>query len=183
MIQSSHLFHLGLLSNFMAPSISYIFLILFLVPSYTHVLSTEEGFISIEILEKGIDFAKDLLINTGISSLTPLEVPQIEKSVRIPLIGTVHITLSNIILYRVDVNSSTVTSGDTGIALVVSGAKAYLSMDWSYHYGTWLIPKISDEGVASVEVCKKFLLLVLVFIDNIYMPGESFKILVLYRGR
>ncbi|XP_058218808.1 putative BPI/LBP family protein At1g04970 [Rhododendron vialii] len=152
MIQSSHPFHLGLLSNFMAPSISYLFLILFLVPSYTHVQSTEEGFISIEILEKGIDFAKDLLINTGISSLTPLEVPQIEKSVRIPLIGTVHITLSNIILYRVDVNSSTVTSGDTGIALVVSGAKAYLSMDWSYHYRTWLIPKISDEGVALVEV-------------------------------
>lgn len=136
----------------MARSVFYPVLFLLLIPLSTHVQSSEEGFILIEIFDKGIDFAKDLLINSGINSLTPLEVPQIEKAVKIPLIGTVHITLSNIILYQVDVNSSAVKSGDTGIALVVSGAKAYLSMDWSYHYGTWLIPEISDKGVASVEV-------------------------------
>lgn len=141
----------------MAHSVFYPVLFLLLIPLSTHVRSSEEGFISIEIFDKGIDFAKDLLINSGINSLTPLEVPQIEKAVKIPLIGTVHITLSNVILYRVEVNSSAVKSGDTGIALVVSGARAYLSMDWSYHYGTWLIPEISDKGVASVEVCTDLL--------------------------
>lgn len=90
----------------MAHSVFYPVLFLLLIPLSTHVRSSEEGFISIEIFDKGIDFAKDLLINNGINSLTPLEVPQIEKAVKIPLIGTVHITLSNVILYRVEVNSS-----------------------------------------------------------------------------
>ncbi|CAL5402709.1 unnamed protein product [Camellia sinensis] len=134
----------------MAHNISFLVLFLLLIPSYTHVQSTEEGFISIDVFSKGIDFAKDLLINTAISSMTPLEVPQIEKPVKIPVVGTVHITLSNIVLYQLEVPNSTVKSGDTGITIVASGAKAYLNMNWSYHYGTWL--EIKDKGVAAVEV-------------------------------
>ncbi|KAF5948922.1 hypothetical protein HYC85_014879 [Camellia sinensis] len=134
----------------MAHNISFLVLFLLLIPSYTHVQSTEEGFISIDVFSKGIDFAKDLLINSAISSMTPLEVPQIEKPVKIPVVGTVHITLSNIVLYQLEVPNSTVKSGDTGITIVASGAKAYLNMNWSYHYGTWL--EIKDKGVAAVEV-------------------------------
>lgn len=36
------------------------------------------------------------------------------------------------------------------MAIVASGAKALLSMDWSYHYGSRIT--ISDEGTASIEV-------------------------------
>lgn len=150
LVQSKHISHLGLCSIFMAHNISFLVLFLSLIPSYTHVQSTEEGFISIDVFSKGIDFAKDLLINTAISSMTPLEVPQIEKPVKIPIVGTVHITLSNIVLYQLEVPNSTVKSGDTGITIVASGAKAYLNMNWSYHYGTWL--EIKDKGVAAVEV-------------------------------
>ncbi|XP_052178931.1 putative BPI/LBP family protein At1g04970 [Diospyros lotus] len=125
-------------------------LFILLVPSYTFVHSTEEGFVSVEIFRKGLNFAKDLLINKGISSLVPLELPEIEKSVKIKLLGTVHVTLSDIVLYEVDVNSSTVKLGNTGITIVASGAKAYLNMSWSYRYGSWIV--ISDSGVASVEV-------------------------------
>ncbi|KAI8005797.1 putative BPI/LBP family protein [Camellia lanceoleosa] len=57
--------------------------------------------------------------------MTPLEVPQIEKPVKIPVVGTVHITLSNIVLYQLEVPNSTAKSGDT---------------------------EIKDKGVAAVEV-------------------------------
>ncbi|KAL6999199.1 hypothetical protein U1Q18_000359 [Sarracenia purpurea var. burkii] len=140
----------------MAPSDFSLLLFLLLILSsnlpHIHVQSTEEGFVSIEIFNKGLNFSKDLLIRTAISSLTPLELPKIEKPVKIPFIGTVHITFSNMVLYRVDVSSSTVKSGDRGIAIVASGANGYMNMDWSYHYNTWLIPDISDKGIAYVEV-------------------------------
>ncbi|XAR56745.1 hypothetical protein NMG60_11037330 [Bertholletia excelsa] len=135
----------------MGKNIFFLLLVLVFIPSSTHVQCTEEAFISVEIFSKGIDFAKDLLVNTALSSLTPLELPQIEKAVKIPLIGTVHITISNIVLYKIEIPSSTVKPGDTGLVFVASGAKAYLDMDWSYYYGSWLV-KISDNGVASVEV-------------------------------
>ncbi|XP_047342344.1 putative BPI/LBP family protein At1g04970 [Impatiens glandulifera] len=116
----------------------------------THVQSDEQGFISIDLFQKGIDFGKDLIIKKGVSSLTPLELPQIEKAVKIKLIGTVHLTLSDINLYKVDVSSSTVQPGENGLVLIVSGAKASLSMNWGYKYGTLIV--ISDKGTASVQV-------------------------------
>ncbi|GFY84355.1 lipid-binding serum glycoprotein family protein [Actinidia rufa] len=143
---------MGLFSNFMASNNFFILLFLLIIPSYTHVQSTEEGSISIEIFKKGLDFGKDLLIEKAISSLTPVELPEIEKAVKIPLIGTVHITLSNLVLYKVNVSSSTAEAGDTGVTIVASGAKAYMTSNWSYHYGTWLIPDITDKGVASIEI-------------------------------
>ena len=150
---------MGLFSNFMASNSFFLLLFLLIIPSYTHVQSTNEGSISIEIFNKGLDFAKDLLIEKAISSLTPLELPEIEKAVKIPLIGTVHITLSNLVLYKVNVSSSTAEAGDSGVTIVASGAKAYMTSNWSYHYGTWLIPNITDKGVASIEVCTKLILL------------------------
>ncbi|KAF2284848.1 hypothetical protein GH714_031201 [Hevea brasiliensis] len=61
--------------------------------------------------------------------------------------------LSNITIYEIDVLSSFVKPGDTGIAIVASGATCNLSMSWYYQYSTWLLPvEIADRGNASVQV-------------------------------
>uniref|UniRef100_A0A5B7BY55 Lipid-binding serum glycoprotein C-terminal domain-containing protein n=1 Tax=Davidia involucrata TaxID=16924 RepID=A0A5B7BY55_DAVIN len=150
MLQSKHLSHLGMFSNFMAHTVLFILLSLLFTPSRSHV---EQGFISVDVSNKGLDFVKDLLIQNAVSSLTPLQLPQIEKSLKVPFVGEVHIVLSNITIYRVHVSSSTVKPGDTGIAIVASGATANLSMNWRYSCSTWLFPiGISDKGAATVQV-------------------------------
>lgn len=103
------------------------------------------------VSRKGLDFTKDLLIEQAVSSIIPLQLPEIEKSIKIPLVGKVDIVLSNILIYNVEIGSSYVETGDSGIALIASGATANLSMDWQYTYSTWLFD-ISDSGDASIQV-------------------------------
>ncbi|XP_059661158.1 putative BPI/LBP family protein At1g04970 [Cornus florida] len=136
------------------PTTIYLLLIFsILVPSHTHVQSTDESFISILISQNGLDFIKDLLITYAISSLTSLQLPQISKNVKIPVVGSVHIALSNITIYEINVSSSYVKPGNTGVAIVASDARCNLSMNWRYSYRTWLVPiEITDNGHASVEV-------------------------------
>ncbi|KAM7504233.1 hypothetical protein LguiB_003137 [Lonicera macranthoides] len=145
-----------LYTSLMAFTVTLILLRLLLISSsYAHVQSqsTEEGFISIYISDKGLDFVKDLLINKAVTSLVPLQLPQIEKSAKIPVVGSVDMVLSNVVIDQVDVSSSIVKPGETGITIVASGATAHLSMEWKYSYSTWLLPiSISDNGVASVQV-------------------------------
>ncbi|XP_042477445.1 putative BPI/LBP family protein At1g04970 [Macadamia integrifolia] len=133
---------------------SAFFFFFLLMPFFLVVpASTQEGSISTIITEKGLDFAKDILIEKAISSLTPLKLPQIEEFVKIPFLGGVHFGLSNITIYKVDVPNSDVKPGDTGITIVASGATANLTMNWFYSYSTWLVPvTISDNGHASVQV-------------------------------
>lgn len=148
-----YLSHMGLSSKLMAPTTLFIVLSLSLSLTITHIQSNEEGFISVQIFEKGLDFAKDLLIDKAVSSIIPLQLPDIEKTVKIRLIGEVHILLSNITINQVDIASSYVSTGESGIVLVASGATANLSMRWQYSYTTWLIPiPITDKGDASVQV-------------------------------
>ncbi|KAK6132984.1 hypothetical protein DH2020_033275 [Rehmannia glutinosa] len=130
------------------------FLLLFLLTIWRgRVESHEEGFITAEISNKGLDFLKGLLIEKAESSLVPLELPKIEKSVKIPVIGSVQMVLSDIIIEKIHVTSSTVRTGDSGIVIDVSGATANLSMKWKYSYSTWLIPiSVSDKGNATVQV-------------------------------
>ncbi|KAL4566886.1 hypothetical protein LXL04_031012 [Taraxacum kok-saghyz] len=136
----------------MGPRVFFIFLIpLLLISSSTHAESGEDGFISFGISEKGLEFAKDLLINTAISSLIPLQLPEIEQTARIPLVGKVHMVLSDIVIYQVNVPTSIVQPGEIGVTIVASGATANLSFQWSYSYTTWLF-EISDSGVAYVQV-------------------------------
>ncbi|KAK9072257.1 hypothetical protein SSX86_008690 [Deinandra increscens subsp. villosa] len=125
-----------------------ILLLLFLISSPTHI---ESGFISFGVSQTGLQFAKNLLINTAISSLIPLQLPQIEQRVQIPLVGKVRMILSDIVIYEVNVSSSIVQPGETGVTIVASGATAGLRFDWSYSYSTWLF-EFSDSGVASVQV-------------------------------
>ncbi|CAI9088321.1 OLC1v1022624C1 [Oldenlandia corymbosa var. corymbosa] len=129
------------------------FLFVLLLSSWTHVASADEGYISAEISNKGLAFMKDLLIEKAETSLVPLELHKIEKGVKIPLIGRVHMEASNITIYKIHVTNSTVRIGESGIVIDVSGATANLTMNWSYSYSTWFVPiAISDKGEATVEV-------------------------------
>ncbi|GJZ47736.1 serine/threonine-protein phosphatase PP-X isozyme 2 [Tanacetum coccineum] len=102
-------------------------------------------------VESGLEFTKNLMINSAISNLIPLNLPDIEQTVQIPLVGKVKMVVSNIVIYNVQVVRSFVKSGDLGLTIVASGATADLRFDWSYKYSTWFFD-ISDSGVASVKV-------------------------------
>lgn len=131
----------------------FVVLPLLLSPASTQVRADEEGFISILVSDKGLDFAKDLLVHRAVHSIIPLQLPQIERYVKIPLVGRVHVVLSNISIDGVEIDSSYVKTGEGGIVLIASGATANLSMNWQYSYSTWLVPiPISDEGSAFVQV-------------------------------
>ncbi|XP_010688946.2 putative BPI/LBP family protein At1g04970 isoform X2 [Beta vulgaris subsp. vulgaris] len=114
----------------------------------------ESSFISFLISKNGLNFLKDLLISKAISTLTPLHIPYIDQSVQIPFIGNVFVELSNISLHQIRVSDSYVTPGDSGVAFIVSGATANMSLDWYYSYAAgWLFPfQFSDHGVASIQV-------------------------------
>ncbi|KAG7577971.1 Lipid-binding serum glycoprotein N-terminal [Arabidopsis thaliana x Arabidopsis arenosa] len=126
-------------------------LVLFVSVSSTLAQSNYGGHISILVSETGLEFAKDYLIKKVITTTLPLQLPDIENKVKIPLIGKVRMGLSNIQIEAVHVQSSKIETGKDGIVLSVSGATANLSMDWSYTYRASFF-EISDHGDASVEV-------------------------------
>lgn len=72
---------------------------------------------------------------------------------KIPFLGRVDIAFSNITIYHIDVSSSNIAPGDTGVAIIASGTTCNLSMNWHYSYNTWFVPvEISDSGTAQVQV-------------------------------
>lgn len=141
-------------------SSKFVLLLLFItssllfVSSQTQVRDTDqESFTSIVISQTGLDFIKNLLITKAVSAIIPLQLPKIEKTVKIPFVGNVRMVLSNITIYRIDVLSSYVKPGESGVAIIASGTTCNLSMNWFYEYSTWLVPvDISDKGRASVQV-------------------------------
>lgn len=134
------------------------FLVLLLLASslnhgYAQFHPQNEAFISLSITQNGLDFVKELLVNKAISSLVPLQLPNIEKTAKIPVVGNVYMVLSNITIYHIYVPSSSVKPGETGISITASGVTCDLSMNWYYSYSTWLVPvEISDRGRAEVQV-------------------------------
>ncbi|XP_048232629.1 putative BPI/LBP family protein At1g04970 isoform X2 [Ricinus communis] len=140
----------------MAPTFLFLLLISsLLIPSYTQNLQNpdQESFISILISQNGLDFIKNLLITKAISSIIPLKLPNIEKTAKIPFLGNVDMVVSNFTIYEINVLSSYVKPGDSGIAIIASGTTCNLSMNWYYQYSTWLLPvEIADKGRASVQV-------------------------------
>ncbi|PAN24608.1 hypothetical protein PAHAL_4G238200 [Panicum hallii] len=110
--------------------------------------------VSAVVAEKGLAFAKDVLIGEAVRSLTPLRLPGVEKAVRVPFLGGVRVAASNITLFHLDVgDNSTVHPGGSGLVVVASGITANISMHWSYCYDSWLLPiEISDSGTASILV-------------------------------
>jgi hypothetical protein len=65
-----------------------VFCLVLILAAIAHNLqSSEEGYISLVLSSKGVDFAEDVLINKAVSTIIPLQLPDIKKSVKIPLIG------------------------------------------------------------------------------------------------
>lgn len=121
----------------------------FFLPSHTQ----SDSFTSVLVTQNGLDFVKNLLVNKAIASIIPLQIPRIEKSVRIPFLGGIDVVVSNLTIYELDVASSYVKLGETGVVIVASGTTCNLSMNWHYSYTTWLAPiEIADQGIASVQV-------------------------------
>lgn len=137
----------------MAPFNLFFLLYLLFIPTSGYVQPYEDGFVSGVISNKGLDFAKDLLIQKGVESIVLLKLPEIENSAQVSLVGKAKVVLSDITIKDVQVNSSSVVIGESGIVVVVSGATADLSMKWKYTVSSWLIPiGISDSGTASIKV-------------------------------
>ncbi|XP_021832572.1 putative BPI/LBP family protein At1g04970 [Prunus avium] len=137
------------------PTIVLLLIASFFISTQTHlqVQATDDAFTSIVISQKGLDFLKDLLITKAVSSIIPLQLPQISKSTRIPFLGNVNMVLSNITIYGIDVGTSYFKLGDDGIDIIASGTTCNLSMSWYYSYSTWIAPVVvSDEGRASIQV-------------------------------
>lgn len=114
----------------------------------------DEAHVSVAVAEKGLAFAKDVLISEAVRSLTPLLLPGVEKAVRVPFLGGIRVAASNITLFHLDVgDNSTIFPGDSGLLVVASGITANISMHWSYCYDSWLFPiEITDSGTASILV-------------------------------
>ncbi|KAK7300437.1 hypothetical protein RJT34_11281 [Clitoria ternatea] len=132
-----------------------LFVLLLLASSLTHGYAQlppkTQSFISLLITQNGLDFVKDLLVDKAISSLISLQLPNIERTKKIPVVGDVHMGLSNITIYQIHVPSSHVKPGETGISVVASGVTCNLSMNWYYSYKRWIVD-ISDKGRAEVQV-------------------------------
>ncbi|KAK2431765.1 lipid-binding serum glycoprotein family protein [Trifolium repens] len=110
----------------------FIFLSLLIISRFSTSVCVEDSFISVIISDKGLDFVKDILINQTIESIVLSQLPQIEKSVQVPLVGKAHVILSEITIKDIQVSSSYVEIGDSGINVVVSGATANLNLNWRY---------------------------------------------------
>lgn len=105
------------------------------------------------ISSKGLEFAKNFLIEKALSSMIPLQLSDFEKKVKIPAIGQVQILLSDITLYSFEIASSDVETGEGDIVFVAKDAAGNLSMNWAYSYRPRFVPiAISDDGDALVQV-------------------------------
>ncbi|XP_071698914.1 putative BPI/LBP family protein At1g04970 [Rutidosis leptorrhynchoides] len=135
------------------PPITVYLILIFTLFIPQNPTSADQSFISILINQNGLNFVKNLLITKAISSLIPTPLSQIEKVVRIPVIGKVRIVLSDIMLYRVNVGSSDVRPGISGISIAGSDVTSGMSVNWHYSYGSWVGPiTISDNGTAAIEI-------------------------------
>ncbi|KAL6596647.1 hypothetical protein ACP70R_047290 [Stipagrostis hirtigluma subsp. patula] len=129
-------------------------LLILLLSAAAAVAGGDEAHVSAVVAEKGLAFAKDVLIEEAVRSLTPLRLPGVEKAMRVPFLGGVRVAASNITLFHLDVgDDSTIYPGDSGLVVVASGITANISMDWSYCYDSWFFPiEIADSGTASILV-------------------------------
>ncbi|GLJ47030.1 hypothetical protein SUGI_0992880 [Cryptomeria japonica] len=116
-------------------------------------LSEEEGFIGVTISEKGLNYARDLLVDQALQSLVPLRIPDMQKTVKIRYILDLKAKLYDARIANISVPASKIILGKTGISIIASQVQVNLSMKWKYSYKTGLIPiTVSDKGRAFVQV-------------------------------
>jgi hypothetical protein len=129
------------LSSLSPLSVSHGFLLLFLLVSCSllpHLsISESDSYISAAISTKGLSFAKDLLISQAVDPFVSIRIPDIEKSVRIPFVGEVHMAVSNVIIEAVNISASDSTAAAGEVR--------------DCDCGFWFVT-VSDEGFASVQV-------------------------------
>ncbi|MFS7999343.1 putative lipid binding protein BPI/LBP [Helianthus anomalus] len=136
----------------MSPIIIYLLLIFhLLIPP--HPITADQSFISVLITQNGLDFVKNLFVTKTISTITPTPFNQIDRVVRIPVIGKVHVVVSDVTLYRLNVGLSQVIPSVLGVYIAGSDVSCDLSMKWHYYYGSPFFPiPISDTGTAAIKV-------------------------------
>ncbi|XP_076904713.1 putative BPI/LBP family protein At1g04970 isoform X2 [Bidens hawaiensis] len=118
-----------------------------------HPTLADQSSISVLITQPGLDFIKNLLVTKAISKITPTPLQEIDRAVNIPVIGKVHIVLSDINIYRFNVGLSQVIPNEGGITIGGSDVRCDLRVKWHYYYGAALFPiSVSDTGTADIQV-------------------------------
>ncbi|EFJ04326.1 hypothetical protein SELMODRAFT_138877 [Selaginella moellendorffii] len=111
-----------------------------------------EAGILVTLSEMGISYVREVLVESVLQDLTPLNLPNVKRRVEWP-IGIVDVELKNIVIVYANVSSSNVDLGNTGIWFNASGVETKVSLDWKYTYTASLIPfPISDSGTATAKV-------------------------------
>eukprot|EP00250_Pteridium_aquilinum_P033291 c5411_g1_i1 orf=203-2092(-) len=107
----------------------------------------------ITLAQRGLDYLKDVLLTQVLETITPLPLPNITKTARIPFVGDVSASFTNVTLVHAEVPSSTIALGEIGVAMQASSVAANLTMDWQYEYhNMWLPGPVSDTGGADIKV-------------------------------
>ncbi|KAD3066576.1 hypothetical protein R6Q59_019190 [Mikania micrantha] len=136
----------------MSPLITHLIPIILLL-IHPHPTTADQSFISVLITQNGLDFAKNLLLTKAISKINLTPLSKIDSVVNIPLIGKVHVVLSDIKINRFDVGLSQVIPRATSIIIDGSDVTCDLGMKWHYSYGSSRIPiSVSDTGTAAIRV-------------------------------
>ncbi|KAK9056788.1 hypothetical protein SSX86_024151 [Deinandra increscens subsp. villosa] len=137
----------------MSPLIRHLILISFLLITHPHPTTSDQSFISVLITQNGLDFIKNLLITKTVPKITPSPLSQIDRAITVPVIGNVHVVLSDISIYRFNVGLSQVMPRANGVTISGSEVTCDLSMKWHYSCGSSPFPiSVSDSGTASIEV-------------------------------
>ncbi|KAM7270818.1 hypothetical protein ACFE04_030032 [Oxalis oulophora] len=143
-----------------------------LIPPSSQSQQQDQPFTSIQISQKGLNFIKTILITKAINYAIPLHLPIIQKSIKVPFLGSADVVLSNVTIYEIGVNSSYVKVGDSGIAIIASKTTCNLSLSWKYVYSSWLFPgDVSDKGKAFVQALSDVGLLQKVAVNICHVKG------------
>ncbi|KAH9299386.1 hypothetical protein KI387_031068, partial [Taxus chinensis] len=110
-------------------------------------------FTEVTVSEKGLNYARELLVDEALQSLIPLRIPDMKKSVKVPYILDFKAKLYDAAVANISVPSSSVHLGKIGINIIASQVQLNLTMKWRYSYTTGFIPfTVSDKGRAFVQV-------------------------------
>lgn len=87
------------------------------------------------------------IVNTNFSSMA---IPDISISEKVPVIGSITFTLSNIQVYGVHVGSAAVNlAAPSAAGIAISGADASIRLDFHYRKNHW--PHVSGHGTVTVS--------------------------------